>query len=83
MWSGIPEVWPNQSCDICNLKKDVKSKQIPITTCGLSGVILTGQYRQSNLCKSCQKKGWILLHDTADFGRIRYWNKKSSALRVF
>lgn len=72
--SYIPFVFPDQPCHICGSKENVKSKQVPITSCAMTHEVKTGMYVQSNVCKKCELEGWKLLGKTAFWGDLTYCN---------
>lgn len=75
--TDVPTLLPEQVCDICGSKENIESRQLEVTSCGGTEMEKIGYYRQSNLCKICKEQGWSLLNDTADFGRISYFNSKN------
>lgn len=60
------------SCDICSLKENVESVQIPIVTFSANKMIRAENYRKSNLCKKCKAKNIFLLNKTTSYGKLTY-----------
>lgn len=78
-WSGVPPIWPDKPCDICESKSNVESVQVEVRQGGC--VKAFSSHSQSNLCKDCKEKGWIIFGKADVSGRISYFNHKSQEFK--
>ena len=70
--SGPSKQPPESSCDICSLKENIESVQIPIVIFSANKIIRTENYRKSHLCKKCKTQNISLLNRTASYGKLTY-----------
>ena len=74
VWSGIPGPFPGQPCDIDNCKSNVDVDSTMVEVSQSACVRSVFSHKQSNLCKACKEKGWIIF-GKADIGSgITYYN---------
>ena len=79
VWSGVYPPNDSMPCDICNGNIDVERKMIQVTSCGCVKSLIS--HGQSNLCKTCKEKGWMIFADADMQGNITYYNFKTEEFK--
>ena len=72
VWSGIPGPFHGEPCDLCKSKENVESVMIEISQSACIKSVLS--HMQSNLCKACKEKGWILFGKANIGSGVTYYN---------